>query len=50
MLCALLDGLMVQITLADADVPSERARALCLALAGRELDCELEPRGMELTQ
>ena len=48
LLCSLLDGLMVQITLADAEVPPERARDLCLALAGRELDCELKSRGMEL--
>ena len=49
LLCSLLDGLMVQITLADTDVPPERARDLCLALA-EELDCELRSRGMELKQ
>ena len=42
LLGALLDGLAVQIALGDTDVTSERAQELSLALAERELGCELE--------
>jgi AcrR family transcriptional regulator len=48
-LCALLDGLMVQITLGDPETRPERARELALRLAGRELGCELDSRRMEVT-
>lgn len=50
LLCALLDGLMVQITLEDPDTPPERARALCLRLAGQELGCDLLSTSTEETQ
>lgn len=49
-LCALLDGLMVQITLEDPDTRPDRARELCLRLAGRELGCDLLSTSMEVTQ
>ena len=39
MLASLLDGLAVQIALKDEDVTPERARALSLSLAERELAC-----------
>ena len=48
-LCALLDGMMVQVTLEDPDTPPERARELCLRLAGRELGCDLLSTSMEVT-
>jgi len=41
LLGSLLDGLAVQIALGDAEVTSGRAQQLSLALAERELDCEL---------
>jgi AcrR family transcriptional regulator len=41
LLAALLDGLSVQIALKDPEVTPERARELALALAERELGCEL---------
>jgi AcrR family transcriptional regulator len=41
LLGSLLDGLAVQIALGDAEVTPERAHDLSLALAERELSCEL---------
>jgi AcrR family transcriptional regulator len=41
LLGSLLDGLAVQIALGDAEVTPERAQDLSLALAERELNCEL---------
>jgi AcrR family transcriptional regulator len=41
LLASLLDGLAVQIALGDTDVTPERAEQLSLALAERELNCEL---------
>jgi len=41
LLGSLLDGLSVQIALGDPAVTPERARELCLRLAGRELGCDL---------
>ena len=41
LLASLLDGLAVQIALGDAEVTTARARELSLALAERELNCEL---------
>ena len=41
LLGSLLDGFSVQIALGDPDGTPERARELCLRLAGRELDCDL---------
>jgi len=42
LLCALMDGLMVQITLGDPDCRPQRVLELCLRLAERELACKLE--------
>ena len=41
LLGSLLDGFSVQIALGDPHGTPERARDLCLRLAGRELDCDL---------
>jgi AcrR family transcriptional regulator len=41
LLAALLDGLAVQIALADMEVTPPRVRELSVRLAGRELGCEL---------
>jgi AcrR family transcriptional regulator len=41
LLGSLLDGLSVQIALGDPAGTPERARELCLRLAGRELGCDL---------
>jgi AcrR family transcriptional regulator len=41
LMASLLDGLAVQIALGDAEVTPERAQALSLTLAERELNCEL---------
>jgi AcrR family transcriptional regulator len=41
LLGSLLDGFSVQIALGDPTGTSERARELCLRLAGRELGCDL---------
>ena len=41
LLGALLDGFAVQIALGDPAGTAERARELCLRVAGRELGCEL---------
>ena len=41
LLGALMDGFAVQIALGDQTGTPERARDLCLRVAGRELDCEL---------
>ncbi len=41
LLGSLLDGFSVQIALGDPVGTSERARELCLRLAGRELGCDL---------
>lgn len=41
LLAALLDGLAVQIALGDSDVTPARAQDLTLAVAERELSCEL---------
>jgi AcrR family transcriptional regulator len=49
MLCALMDGLMVQLTLGDPDCTPERALELCLRLAERELACKLESLRMEVS-
>ena len=43
MLAALLDGFSVLIALGDPEGTAERARELCLRLAGRELGCDLQP-------
>jgi AcrR family transcriptional regulator len=43
-LSGLLDGLGVQVTLAQPDVTPERMVQRCLAVASRELGCELRPR------
>jgi AcrR family transcriptional regulator len=40
-LSGLMDGLGVQVTLGQPDVPPERMIDICLALASRELECEL---------
>ncbi|HLY50027.1 MAG TPA: TetR/AcrR family transcriptional regulator [Solirubrobacteraceae bacterium] len=40
-LSALMDGLGVQVTLGQPDVPAERMVQSCLALAAAELGCEL---------
>lgn len=48
LLCALLDGLMVQITLGDPDCSPERVLGLCLRLAERELNCQLASLRMEV--
>jgi AcrR family transcriptional regulator len=45
LLASLLDGLAVQIALRDPEVTSERVRELAIALAERELDCELVGAG-----
>ncbi|MGA2011018.1 MAG: TetR/AcrR family transcriptional regulator [Solirubrobacteraceae bacterium] len=42
-LSGLLDGLGVQVTLGQPDVTPERMVERCLALASRELGCELRP-------
>ncbi len=44
-LSALMDGLGVQVTLGQPDVPPERMVQSCLALASAELRCELRPTG-----
>ena len=49
LLCALLDGLMVQITLGDPDCRPERVLGLCLRLAERELNCQLASLRMEVS-
>ncbi|MEA2377169.1 MAG: hypothetical protein QOK00_3031 [Thermoleophilaceae bacterium] len=49
LLGALLDGLSVQIALGDPEGTPERARALCLRLAGRELGCDLTARAVGTT-
>ena len=41
LLGCLLDGFAVQVALGDLEGTAERARELCLRVAGRELDCEL---------
>lgn len=41
LLASLLDGLSVQIALGDSECTPERARELCLRLAGAELGCDL---------
>lgn len=41
LLGSLLDGFSVQIALGDPEGTAERARELCLRLAGRELGCDL---------
>jgi AcrR family transcriptional regulator len=41
LLASLLDGLSVQIALGDSKCTPERARELCLRLAGAELGCDL---------
>ncbi len=41
LLGSLMDGFAVQIALGDKTGTPERARDLCLRVAGRELDCEL---------
>jgi AcrR family transcriptional regulator len=43
-LSGLLDGLGVQVTLGQPDVTPARMVQRCLALAARELECELPPR------
>jgi AcrR family transcriptional regulator len=45
LLASLLDGLSVQIALGDSYGTPERARELCLRLAGAELGCELTAVG-----
>jgi AcrR family transcriptional regulator len=42
-LSGLMDGLGVQVTLGQPDVPPERMVERCLALASAELGCELRP-------
>lgn len=42
-LSGLMDGLGVQVTLGQPDVPPERMVSICLALASRELQCDLHP-------
>jgi hypothetical protein len=44
-LSALMDGLGVQVTLGQPDVPAERMVRSCLALASAELGCELREAG-----
>jgi AcrR family transcriptional regulator len=44
-LSALMDGLGIQVTLAQPDVTPERMVARCLALASAELGCQLRPSG-----
>jgi AcrR family transcriptional regulator len=44
-LSALMDGLGVQVTLGQPDVPAERMVQSCLALASAELGCELREAG-----
>jgi AcrR family transcriptional regulator len=44
-LSALMDGLGVQVTLGQPDVPPERMVESCLAMASAELGCELPTRG-----
>jgi AcrR family transcriptional regulator len=46
LLGSLLDGLSVQIALGDPAGTPERARELCLRLAGRELGCDLSGRAV----
>jgi AcrR family transcriptional regulator len=46
LLGSLLDGLSVQIALDDPAGTPERARELCLRLAGRELGCDLTTRAV----
>jgi AcrR family transcriptional regulator len=46
LLGSLLDGFSVQIALGDPAGTPERARELCLRLAGRELDCDLTARAV----
>jgi hypothetical protein len=46
-LSALMDGLGVQVTLGQPDVPPERMVQACLALASAELGCELRYTGSE---
>jgi AcrR family transcriptional regulator len=46
LLGSLLDGFSVQIALGDPAGTSERARELCLRLAGRELGCDLSARAV----
>jgi AcrR family transcriptional regulator len=48
LLGALLDGLSVQVALRDIEVTPERVRELAVALAERELSCEL-PAGRDTT-
>ncbi|MEA2331830.1 MAG: hypothetical protein QOH58_1968 [Thermoleophilaceae bacterium] len=47
LLSSLLDGLAVQIVLGDDAGTPERARELCLRLAGRELGCDLSVPAVE---
>jgi AcrR family transcriptional regulator len=42
-LSGLMDGLGVQITLEQPDVPADRMIGICLGLASSELNCELRP-------
>jgi AcrR family transcriptional regulator len=49
LLCGLLDGLMVQITLGDPDCSPERVLELCLRLTERELHCRLASLRMEVS-
>jgi AcrR family transcriptional regulator len=46
LLGSLLDGFSVQIALGDPAGTPERARELCLRLAGRELGCDLSGRAV----
>jgi AcrR family transcriptional regulator len=48
-LSALMDGLGVQVTLGQPDVPPERMVHSCLALASAELGCELRSTGSDRT-
>jgi AcrR family transcriptional regulator len=46
LLASLLDGFSVQIALGDREGTPERARELCLRLAGDELGCDLTTEGV----
>jgi AcrR family transcriptional regulator len=43
LLAWLLDGFSVQVALGDPEGTAERAREMCLRIAGRELGCDLSP-------
>jgi AcrR family transcriptional regulator len=43
---SLLDGLLIQVTLEDREVSSQRAREMCLGVLERELGCALTGAGV----